>query len=261
MSQSQESLPDDKISTPHEFIPARYFGESNLEASRIIKISPFKRIVLLTHHRAYAADFSQYQWLFRHGTPDFWYEKPSNPEYTLKGMALQPLASAMTDFAPSSTRNDPYPTALEMPRVWASGALTTPLDDDIYDCTAGHSRDGDFMGACHQCTDEKSGAIESTDLVYYLVISTSHSMERAYNGGSATAPSHGRQIYKLISCGSREAAVIEAFCAAGYGWNVIFSCVMRLGETLGEHEGKVERVDSLWKLAEMKSGGEIRVFY
>ncbi|KAF2787114.1 hypothetical protein K505DRAFT_317263 [Melanomma pulvis-pyrius CBS 109.77] len=254
MSQSTEdsTIYTEKPSSPTELIPARYFGESSLEASRIVQVIPFKRTVLLTPHRARAADFSQHQWLFKQATSEIWYEKPAKSIHQLQPMALNES---------SGPRNNPNPIALETPRVWSSDALTTPPDDDIYDCTAGHSRDGDFMGTCHDCTDEKSEALERTELVYCLVVSTSHSTDQLYGPGMGTQ-NHGRQIYKLVKCGSREAAVVEAFYAAGCnGWNVLFSCVLRMGETFDERDGRVERVDALWKLAEKKSGDTIRVFY
>lgn len=162
---------------------------------------------------------------------------------------------------PTSPRGELDPATLETPRVWSSAALATPPDDDIYDCRANHSRHDEFMGICQQCTDEKSEAMEDTDLVYYLVLSTNHVIERGSYRGSSSQ-SGGRQIYKLVKCGSREAAAVEAFYAAGVsGWNVVFSCVARLGETWEERKGKTERVDALWELAEEKSGQGVRVFY
>lgn len=243
----------DKISSPTELLPSRYFGESTPEASRIVQVQPFRRTVLLTHHRARGADLMQHQWLFKHATSEVWYEKPVKTFYELPHM--------MTSESPVD-KAGPYPIALGTPRVWASAALTTPQDDDIYDCTANHSRDSDFMGTCAQCTDEKSEALDNTELVYCLVISTTHSIERNYGMPGQNVFTHGRQIYKLIKCGSREAAAVEAFYTAGcQGWNVLFSCVMRVGETFEERNGKVERVENLWKLAEEKAGDGIRVFY
>jgi hypothetical protein len=243
----------DKISSPTELFQARYFGESTFEPSRIVQVQPFKRTVLLTHHRARAADFMQYQWLFKHGISEIWYEKPLQTSYELPQMIAREATA--DKFAPN-------PVALENPRVWCSAAFTTPLDDDIYDCTANHSRNSDLMGTCNQCTDEKSEALENTELVYYLVISTSNSTERIYGPPGQNGSIHGRQIYKLVKCGSREAAAVEAYFAAGcYGWNVVFSCVMRVGETSEDRAGKVEKVESLWNLAEERGGGVVRVFY
>lgn len=94
-------------------------------------------------------------------------------------------------------------------------------------------------------------------LVYCLVISTfdaDHTFPQEVHY-------KGRHIYKLIKCGSREAAVLEAFYAAGvHGWNVLFTCVMRLGE---EFEGKAQKV-RLVQLARGEGEGEVeggRVFY
>ena len=195
----------------------------------------------------------QHQWLFKHGTSEIWYEKPVKASSELPHMITS---------EPPADKAGPYPIALGTPRVWASAALTTPADDDIFNCTAKHSRVGDFMGTCHQCTDDKAEALDNTELVYYLVVSTTHSIERNYGMPGQNVHTHGRQIYKLIKCGSREAAAAEAFYTAGcQGWNVLFSCAMRLGETFEDRDGKVERVESLWKLAEEKDGDNIRVFY
>jgi hypothetical protein len=74
---------------------------------------------------------------------------------------------------------------------------------------------------------------------------------------------NGRQIYKMIKCGSRAAAISEAFYATGVnGWNVAFSCVMRVGEDFEERSGKATPVEELWMLAEEEEESEhVRVFY
>ena len=148
----------------------------------------------------------------------------------------------------------------DSPRVWASSALTTPIDDDIYDCEGEHSREGG-PGACYHCTDVKSEALESTPLVYYLVLSSSQGDEYVYGG--PTKRDNGQWVFSLVRCGSREAAAAEAYYASNVnGWNVVFSCVMRHGETFEERNGPVERVDELWKLAEdAEDESVVRVFY
>lgn len=157
--------------------------------------------------------------------------------------------------------------SVDTPKVWASAALTTPSDDDVYDCTAGHDRG---IGACYHCTDEKSEALDATSLVYYLVVSTPQGGNdyafggmTAYGSPRPKSANNSRQAYKLVKCGSREAAAAEAFYAAGAnGWNVAFSCVMRHGETFDDRNGSVERVDELWKLSEdAEDDDTIRVFY
>ncbi|KAF2181480.1 hypothetical protein K469DRAFT_691967 [Zopfia rhizophila CBS 207.26] len=111
--------------------------------------------------------------------------------------------------------------------VWASPALTIPMDDD--------------------------------DLVYYIVLSTWHASDSFVHG----AHFNGRQIYNLVKCGSREAAAAEAFYAAGVnGWNVAFSCVVRMGETFSDRTGAAERVEELWNLGEDgKDDTTVRVFF
>jgi hypothetical protein len=69
----------------------------------------------------------------------------------------------------------------------------------------------------------------------------------------------------VVKCGSREAAVFEAFYATGAnGWHVAFSCVMRLGEDFRKRSGKTIAVKELWMLAEKEEEEDkdaIRVFY
>jgi hypothetical protein len=143
--------------------------------------------------------------------------------------------------------------------LWASRALTTPTDDDVYDCTAGHNIDGGYAGTCHQCSEEKSEALDATSLVYCLVLTTFQANNPFIHGSHF----NGRQIYKMIKCGSREAATSEAFYATGLnGWSVAFSCVMRLGEDFEERTGKPKPVDDLWVLAEEEEDNDlVRVFY
>lgn len=217
-------------------------------SSRVVRIVPFRRSVFTTQHRVHAADFEEHKWILKFGSPDFWYEKPARSYLrNIKGPeGLLHLLNAR-------------PVSLETPKVWASHALTTPTDDDIYDCPAGHVLDGGYAATCHHCTDEKSEALDNTPLVYYLVLSTCQASDPFIHG----AHFNGCQIYKLVKCGSREAAVAEAFYTAGVnGWSVAFSCVMRLGEDFEERSGKVKRVDELWMLAEEEEDEDaVRVFY
>lgn len=240
---------------PSDFIPTRYSGESLLDPEKIIRILPAKRNVLLTQYRAQAADFEESKWIIQHGESGLWYEKPCKSFLRhLNKQGPNGGQVALTDLF------NPRPYSIAPPwlaRVWASAALTTPTDDDIYDCTAGHTSEVSFSGACPQCTDEKSESLDKTDLVYYMVITTN----------PATEPFgqfiHGKPIYRLARFGSREAAVAEAFYVSGVnGWNIVFSCVMRLGETFDDRNGKIKRVQELWELAEDAADEEtIRVFY
>ena len=252
--ESSSNSPDE-ISNPSEFIPIRYSGESVSEVGRVVRITPFRRNVLTTLHRAHVAEFEEYQWIIKYGNTEVWYEKPGKSH--LKQLAM--MQSSGCEPSDLLELQNPRPVSLETPRVWASAALTTPTDDDIYDCAAGHSIDSDYSGACHQCTDEKSEAMDSTPLVYCLVLSTCQASDPFIIG----AHFNGRQIYKLVKCGSREAAAAEAFYASGVnGWNVAFSCVLRVGETFEERTGATERVDDLWRLAEDSQNEDaVRAFY
>ncbi|ORX94641.1 hypothetical protein BCR34DRAFT_629171 [Clohesyomyces aquaticus] len=236
-------------------IPVYYSAHPGGETDRVIRLGPFRRNVFTTTHRAQPADFAEYEWLIRYATPETWYERPGRG--LLKHMAtLEASGCEPVDILPL---HNPRPVSLETPRVWASAALTTPTDDDIYDCSAGHSVDGEYTGACAQCTDEKSDALDATPLLYCLILSTSQASDPFIHG----AHFNGRQIYKLVKCGSREAAAAEAFYASGVnGWNVTFSCVLRVGETWEERSGAAERVNELWNLAEdAESESTIRAFY
>lgn len=244
------------IFTPSDLIPVRFSGESLLDNSRIVRITHFKRNVLLTFHRAHIADFEEVKWLLTHGSTEVWYQKPSR-WWLRRQESLEASGQEMEALAPLE---NPRPVSLETPRVWASAALVTPTDDDIYDCAAGHTLDEGFSGACPTCTDEKSEALDSTPLVYCLVLATCQASEPFVHG----AHFNGRQIFKLIRCGSREAAAAEAFYAAGVnGWSVSFSCVMRGDEDLEGDEGKIKRVEDLWMLGEEGEEEEecARVFF
>lgn len=155
------------------------------------------------------------------------------------------------------------PTEIQTPKVWTSAALTTPTDDDIYECTAEHTPENagaSYIQTCQQCTDAKSEALEATDLVYCLVFNSSQAHDFIVAGGSSNG---GRPIYKLVKCGSREAATAEVFHATGLnGWNLVFSCVMRADECVEDRGGKFRRVEDLWMLADDDDDEEsVKVFY
>lgn len=225
----------------------------------MVRIRPFRRNVFMTSHHAQAVDFNEFTWLFKYTTTELWYEKPT--KNLLKRMSAVEESGGDADELTSSNAR---PIEAQTPRVWASAVLTTPIDDDIYECTAGHV--ADVIGApygrtCHQCTEGKSKALDLIDLVYYLVFSSSTAQEMFVTGGSSTG---GRQVYKMVKCGSREAAVAEVFHAVGFnGWNLVFSCAMRVDEGVEERGGKFKRVKDLWMLADENEDDEesARVFY
>lgn len=245
----------EEVSSPADFIQTHYAGESLIDTARVVRIAPFRRNVFITLHSAQVADFEEFRWIVQHGDTEVWYEKPRRS--FLRQMAT--LESSGCEPEPLPALENARPVSLETPRVWASAALTTPIDDDIYDCSAGHANEEDFSGACPQCTDEKSEALDATPLVYYVVLSTCQASDPFIHG----AHFNGRQIYKLVKCGSREAAAAEAFYSSGInGWSVAFSCAMRGGETFEERPGKAKRVEDLWMLADDEEEEDVvRVFY
>ncbi|OCL14793.1 hypothetical protein AOQ84DRAFT_280301 [Glonium stellatum] len=245
----------ERISSHSELLPIRYSGETNTETDRHVRIVPFKRKVYSVSHGASPADFAQYEWIIKHGATDKWYEQPSLA--VQKQMVVMDEAGCLPDDFLCALEQ-PVPLSLPVPKVWASAALVTPTDDDIYDCIAGHSVDPEFAGACHRCTDERAEALEKCSLIYFVVMSTFQAFDNIYRG-TTSATGTGKTIYKVVKCGRREAAASEAFYAAGInGWNVVFSCVRREGD----RGKKVTRVDELWKMAEKpRDGQELRVFY
>lgn len=237
-----------EVWTPSAFLPAQYSADSELDSeSRLVRIGPFRRDVFVSQHRAYQADFEMLSWILRYGSTDFWYEKPSRP-YLKNITGPEGLLHIM----------NARPVSLETPKVWAARALLTPTDDDIFDCSPGHM-DNSTVSACHQCTAEKSDALDNTPLVYYVVFSTCQASEPFIHG----AHFNGCQIYKLMKFGSREAAAAEVFYSAGVnGWSTVFSCAMRLDEDFDSRIGKVKRADELWELAEHNDEEDtVRVFF
>ncbi|KAF2201074.1 hypothetical protein GQ43DRAFT_395063 [Delitschia confertaspora ATCC 74209] len=238
------------ISSHAALIPVQYSEESIPEMDRVVRIIPFNRNAFVTMHCAKTVDFGEFQWILKYGEPGLWYERPSRQ--TLWKMT--PLAAEkQLDGLPAV--ESPRPVTLDTPRVWASAALTTPTNDDLYDCTI-HRAEGN---PCQQCTDDRADVVDSCDLVYYVVISTFQANDPFIYG----AHFNGKPLYKYIRCGSREVAAAEAFYTTGMdGWSVLFSCVMREGETFFERAGPVERVDELWDLTQDSHDDDVvRVYY
>jgi hypothetical protein len=247
--------PEEQVSTPAALIPVIYSGKTFSRNSRVVRIEPFKRNVLVTQHRSQVADFQEYKWILKHGSTEFWYDKPQRAFFR-QTKAVEGSSFEVPDLSPLF---EARPVSLETPKLWASRAFTTPRDNDVYNCTAGHTTDSGNTNTCHQCSMEKSEALKDTPLLYCLVLTTFQASNPFVHG----AHFNGRQIYKIVKCGSREAAATEAFFAAGAnGWNVAFSCVMRLGEDFEERFGKVTPVEELWMLAEEEEDKNVvRVFY
>lgn len=238
-------------------MPVNYSGESVLETTRIVHLDPFNRTVFVTQHKPHAADLEEYKWLLRYGSTDVWFEKP-NRAFHKQMKAFESTSYDMPELVPLF---DARPVSLETPRLWASRALTTPTDDDVYDCTAGHTMEGGYTSTCHQCSEEKSEALDATPLVYWVILTACQASNPFIHGSHF----NGTQIYKLIKCGSREAATSEAFYATGVnGWSVAFSCITRLGEGFDDRNGKAQAQEELWMLAEDDEDDEeenVRVFY
>jgi hypothetical protein len=238
-------------------VPVRYSGELVPENNRIVRITPFKRNVLVTQHGLQAEDLEEYKWILKHGNTEIWYEKP--PRSFFKQMkALEGCNYKLPELLPLF---DARPVSLETPKLWTSRALTTPTDDDVYDCTAEHAAGGTYTSTCHQCSEKKSEALDATSLAYYLILTTCQASNPFVHGSHF----NGRQIYKMVKCGSREAAIAEAFYATGVNsWNIAFSCVTRLGEGFDDKNGNVQKVQELWMLAEDdvdRDDNTLRVFY
>lgn len=208
------------------------------------------------HHQLKEAELKDNLWLLRTGVTDMFYEKPSYASLrTIR--SLDGIARGTLELAPLF---DARPVSLETPKTVVSAALTAPTDDDVYGCSMGHSViDGPPTAICHPCSEQRSEALDETSLIYTLILTTCQASTPFIHG----AHFNGKQIYKLVKCGSREAAVAEAFHAASInGWNVVFSCVTRLGEEFDDRHGKVVRVPELWHLAQECVDKEcIRIFY
>ncbi|KAF2271477.1 uncharacterized protein EI97DRAFT_267175 [Westerdykella ornata] len=227
-----------RVYSPDVFIPSTisYFPNST---SDFLHLEPFKRTVLSLVHDAAPADLDNYRWILQHGSPDAWYARPCKAAETalLSGSSI--MESCDIGSAPVQ--------CCQIPRVWASAALTTP------------DRDEESCDSCDSCGCSNSLRRPClSPLVYNIVVSTF-----AVPAEGSSYNSYGRQVYRLFKCGSRDAAVAEVFYTAGMlGWNVVFSCVMRKGETFDEQSGPIDRVHKLRSLIEEGRDGEkVRVFY
>jgi hypothetical protein len=237
------------IETPSQLIGWQRSSEPIVDfKSRVVLVGPGRHHVMKLLHPAKEAEFKEHEWIVRLGSSGEWYEKPTKA--LLKDLEshraeLPPLINAM-------------PSKDDLPKLLASEAMTTPENDDVLDCVAEHRIDDGCAdsGPCRQCTKAKSEALESTSLVYCLVFSANQGIDHVTHG----AHPHGQKIYMLFKCGSREAAVAEAFYAVvSKRWSLAFSCVMRLDDNSEERPGPTEKVDQLWMLSE--KGKTVKVFY
>jgi hypothetical protein len=239
------------VDTPATLIPVNDTGKSVLGTGCVVHVTPCGRNVFVTQSPTHAADIQEYRWLLMLGGSNFWYDKPCTT-YLKQWEALENTGCKPEELVPIG---DARPVSLQTPRVWASPALTTSLDD----CKAGHQIEKSYRGTYHQCSEGKTGAVERTPLVYCLILTTSQASTPFMHEDHF----NGRQIYMMIRCGSRESAVNEAFYAAGVnGWNVAFSCVMRFDENHEGRTGIIRKVEELGMLAkEEENGPTIRLFY
>lgn len=153
---------------------------------------------------------------------------------------------------------DARPASLGTTKLYVSKALTTPTNDEVYNCSENHTIDGGYAGTCHQCSEQKSEALEATELEYTLVITTCQASHPFMQG----AQFNGHEIYKITRHGSRGAAADEAFYASVNGWSVVFSCVTRVGESFEDRIGKASRVEKLWQLyGDAADEKVVRIFY
>lgn len=208
-------------------------------------------------HPADAGDFEEFKWIIQYGDTDVWYAKPGR--LRLRQMARQERAGREPDALP--VIQDPTPISAHIAKTWASAALTTPLTYELGCCSSGHSVDSD-LACCEPCKEEKQEALSSISLQYCVVVSTWFDPKVAMPIRDRDAALLKQRMYSLIRCGSREAAVSAAHTVAIHGWNTVFSCVLRLGETPDDRSGPFERVDEIWDLAEEANDlTTIRVFY
>jgi hypothetical protein len=246
-------IPEVQVGRPDELIRPKYPGESTIRIGHIVRITPFKRNVFVTSTQPRAADFDEFRWLLKLGGSDVWYDKP-NPTYLKQWKALEVTGCEPAELFPI---HDARPVSLETPKVCASPALTNLLADVEHEYCC-HPTESAYSRNCESCR-QKCEALSQTPLVYYLVLTTCQASNPFIQG----AHFNGRQIYMMVRCGSREAAVQEAFYAAGVnGWNVAFSCVMRCDESFGEACGTLKKVDRVYSLADKKEDeNAVRIFY
>lgn len=233
-----------------DFIPSQCSGKLSLRKLRIIRLSAFDCNILMTLHQAHRADFETFRWLIQFGITEVWCEQPQ-PFFHQDVSTVRYSGPKIGD---PRTVNNPFPVKLDIPRVWASSALTDSSDDKIQDCTSDHVTKDDLGGSFAKCD-----TLEATSLIYCIILSS-------FQARDLTASNHhlhGRQIFKLIKCGSRDAAIAEVLCASVmYGWNVAFSCVMREDENFPQKQGIYEKVGKLGMLAGAAANKNvIRVFY
>lgn len=223
--------------------------------SQFLALGPERKSCIREMHQAEPGDFEEIKWILQYGDTEVWYAKPGKLQ--LRQMARQERAGREPDALPM-VRGQRVANIANV-RVWASAALSTPLIYELGCCSSGHSVDSD-LACCLPCKEEKQDALASISLQYCVVSST-------YNVETDENP-RGRgcwfmeRMYSLTRCGSREAAASAAYSMALQGQEVVFSCVMRLGETPDDRSGPFERVDEIWDLAdEANDLNSIRVFY
>jgi hypothetical protein len=224
-----------------------------LETSRLVHIVPFRRNVFITQHAHQAADLEEYKWLLMSNS-NVWYEKP-HLAYLKQIKALKGSSCILPDLLPLF---DARPVSLETPHLWASRALTTPTDDDVCGCSAGHMMNGGHTSVCDKWSLSKSDSLKATDLEYCLIMTT-YQASNPYTHG---AHFNGRMLYKMVKYGSREAAMAGAFYEAGaHGWNLAFSCITEPGKGFADRTSAVEKMEELWQLADRSKSDSVRVFY
>jgi hypothetical protein len=137
-------------------VPVKYLDEPVPENSRIVRITPFKPNLFVTQHGLQAADLKEHKWILKYGKTDIWYDKPQG-SFFKKMKAAEGCDHDLPDLPPLF---DARRVSLETPRLWASRALTAPIDDKVYDFTAGSNPEGAYTSTCHQSSDEKSEALK-----------------------------------------------------------------------------------------------------
>jgi len=114
------------------------------------------------------------------------------------------------------------------------------------------------VGANDESDYEGGQTFGGPDLVYYLVLHTEQSQPFRTPG----PPIEGQSIYKVLRCGSREAALSEVYYQAGnFGISTVFCCAFKEGADIMKAKmfRRVQDVENLGM--PVKIQGRVKVFY
>ncbi|OCL02216.1 hypothetical protein AOQ84DRAFT_357494 [Glonium stellatum] len=242
----------EEVSSHLQLIPAVKASatktQENVALDRSVRIVPFNCKAYVTTHAATPVDFRHWLPLLASAIPERWYKfadaKSLNlladllagaPAVTLQNM-LQPIENARA-------------ISLGMPAITASAALRIEPEGQEEDIPLLYlSVQQAVVGQDHYDHNEwyDRPRRQTPDMA---------------KEGSAT----GTPIYRVVKCGSRQAAASRAFYTAGAnGWSTIFTCVV-MDKT--DDEGMpsaarlFQRVKGLRALVDGTEDGKTMVFY